>query len=103
MFHPCKVTVMKRTCDMELVQAYVKEPEKFSICNQVKDGQEFIVHNPYVMPDGLCPHAWADIRSQILVIATGGRFALLKEENMAIAACTDPFRPVVFTVEKIGK
>ncbi len=81
MFHKCKVTVLKRECNMELVNSYVKNPENFSICEKVKDNQEFIVSNPYEMPEGLCAYAWADIRPQILAIASGSTFEFLSEHR----------------------
>lgn len=103
MFHKCKVTVIKRECKMELVSSYVKSPENFTACNIIKDNQEFIISNPYEMPEGICPHAWADIRPKILAIASGGTFSFLKETNMAVAACTDLFRPVIFEIKKIDE
>jgi len=103
MFHKCKVTVIKRTCNMDLVNSYVKIPENFSTCNRVKDNQEFVISNPYEMPEGICAYAWADIRPQILAIASGGTFEFLKEKNTAVATCTDLFRPVIFKIEKIDE
>lgn len=101
MFHKCRVTVIKRACNMDLVNSYVKSPENFSICNKVEDNQEFIVANPYEMPEGICPYAWADIRPQILAIASGSTFEFLKEKNATLASCTDLFRPVIFKIERI--
>lgn len=103
MFHKCKVTVIKRACNMDLVNSYVKIPENFSTCKMVKDNQEFVISNPYEMPEGICAYAWADIRPQILAIASGGTFEFLKEKNTAVATCTDLFRPVIFKIEKIDE
>ena len=88
---------------MDLVHVFVNDPENFSACNRVKDNQEFTIHNPYEMPDGICSYAWADIRPQILAIASGSTFSFLKEKNTTIATCTDPFRPVLFKIEKIDE
>lgn len=103
MFHKCKVTVVKRACNMELVHSYMKSPDNFKVCDRVKDNQEFIISNPYEMPEGICAYAWADIRPQILAIASGGTFEFLKEKNTAVATCTDLFRPVIFKIEKIDE
>lgn len=103
MFHKCKVTVIKRTSNMELVHSYMKSPDNFKVCDWVKDNQEFIITNPYEMPEGICAYAWADIRPQILAIASGGTFKFLKEKNTAVATCTDLFRPVIFKIEKIDE
>lgn len=101
MFQKCKITVLKKGCNMDLVQNFVKNPDKFEICNQVEDNQEFIVSHPYLMPEGICSYAWADIRPQILAMASGGTHSFLKDQNSTIATCTDPFRPVIFKIEKI--
>ena len=103
MFHKCRVTVIKKERNMELVNSYVKSPDKFTACNIIEDNQEFIVSNPYEMPEGICPYAWADIRPQILAIASGGTFSFLKESNVAVATCTDLFRPVIFEIRKIDE
>ena len=101
MFHTCKVTVIKRSCNRELIESFVKKPEEISACNLVKDNDEFYISNPYEMPEGLCASAWADIRPYILAIASGGTFELLKEKNTALATCTDLFRPVIFKIERV--
>jgi uncharacterized repeat protein (TIGR04076 family) len=101
MFNKCKITVVKRECNTELVNSYVKNPGNVSACNLVKDNQEFIVSNPYEMPEGICAYAWADIRPQILAIASGSTFEFLKDKNTALATCTDLFRPVIFKIEKM--
>ncbi len=101
MFHPCKVTVIRRALDKELVNGYLKHPEKMPICDRVDDGQEFIITSPYEMPEGICASAWADIRPYIITIATGGTFAFMKNKHSILASCTDLFRPVAFLIEKI--
>ncbi len=97
----CKITVVKRGFNKEIVDSYVKNPERFSVCDRVEDGQEYIVTNPYEMPEGICPSAWADIRPYILAISAGGTFGMMKDENSALATCTDLFRPVIFKIERI--
>lgn len=101
MFHKCKITVIKRACDMELVHSYTNFPDDYQACNRVEDNQEFIVSNPFELPENLCAFAWADIRPQILAIASGSSFPQLRETNMALATCTDLFRPVIFKIERV--
>ncbi len=100
-FKTCKVTVIKRSLNNELIDLYLKKTEAFSICSSVKDNQEFIISNPYVMPERICASAWADIRPYIIAIASGGEFDFMKNKYSAIATCTDPFRPVIFKIERI--
>jgi uncharacterized repeat protein (TIGR04076 family) len=85
----------------DLVDAYMEKPEIFAACNFLHDHQEFIVHNPYALPEGLCPSAWADIRPYIMTISSGGSFAFMKEKHMILASCTNLFRPVIFKIERI--
>ena len=101
MFHKCKITVVKRMVNEDLVNEFATEPKTFPICDRVKDGQEFFVTNPYEMPEGICPWAWADIRSFILTIASGGTYSEMKNTASTVATCTDPFRPVIFKIEKV--
>jgi len=100
-FHPCKVTVVKKTFDTELTSMFLKEPEKMKACNLVEDKQTFLITNPYLMPEKMCASAWADIRSYIITIASGGEFDFMNEPKSALAICSDPFRPVVFKIERI--
>lgn len=101
MFSKCKITVVKRAFDKELVEDHLDSPESFGICGIVKDNQEFVVTNPFDMPDGMCAYAWADIRPFILTMAAGGTFKFMKDKNSALAMCTDPLRPVVFKITRI--
>lgn len=103
MFHTCKITVVKRAFDMELADLFAKNPERCAVCDLVEDDQEFTVSNPYEKPEGLCAYAWADMRPQILAIASGGTFEFLKDENTALATCTDMLRPVIFKIERVDE
>lgn len=103
MFHKCKITVIKRGCNKEMANSFTKNPEHVTACTRVNDNQQFLVSNPYEMPEGICAYAWADIRPQILAIASGGTFKALKDENSALATCTDLFRPVIFKIERVAE
>jgi uncharacterized repeat protein (TIGR04076 family) len=101
MFSKCKVTVVKRAYDKELVDNYLSNPDNFSVCEIVKDNQEFIISSPFEMPENMCAYAWADIRPFILAIASGGTFGFMKDRNSALATCTDPLRPVIFKITRM--
>ncbi len=101
MFHKCRVRVIKRMINQELIDAYLTGSNTMSICNKMEDGQEFIIDNPYEMPEGICASAWSDIRTYIIVIASGGTFKAMKNEYSILASCTDLFRPVIFEIERI--
>lgn len=101
MFSKCKVTVIKKGFNKEVIDAFVEHPENIAICDRVDDHQEFIISNPYEMPEGICPYAWADIRPSILAVSSGSTFEMMKDKTSTLATCTDLFRPVIFKVEKI--
>lgn len=101
MFHPCKITVVKKGLNNELINRFLENPERMRICDKVEENQEFLVSNPFEMPENLCASAWADIRPFILTIAAGGEFDFMSNKKSTLATCTDPFRPIIFKIERI--
>ena len=101
MFSKCKVTVVNRMLSKQLIGEYLANPGNMRKCDKMYDGQEFLIDNPYEMPEGICASAWADIRSYIISIASGGSFKFMKDNNTILASCTDLFRPVIFKIERI--
>ena len=99
----CKITILKRTLNKDLVDEYiVDEYKEMGSCEKFKEGEEFIIDPMLAMvPENFCDWAWADIRRDIMMVASGAQFEGLKKPNMTIAACTDWFRPVYFKIEKI--
>jgi len=99
----CKITVLKRTVNQDLADAYLdlEDPGGFGPCERFKDGQEFVIERPFDMPENFCPWAWADIRHDILTVVLGGDRPWIKQRGTVIAGCTDWFRPVIFKVERI--
>ncbi len=100
MFHKCKVTVVKRMLHPDLGNEYLANPDWIKVCDKMDDGQEFVVENPYEKPEGMCASAWADIRTYIIAIASGGKFKFMQDEDTILASCTDLFRPVIFKIER---
>lgn len=98
----CKITVLKRTINHDLINEYLDKPQEHpGPCEYLTEGQEFIVNQVWTQPEGLCPWAWADIRQQIVTVLGGGRFPGMKDSGVAIAGCSDWFRPVIFKVERL--
>jgi uncharacterized repeat protein (TIGR04076 family) len=97
----CKVTVLKVTVNQDLADEFLKDPSGFGPCELFSEGQEFIIESSFTMPEDFCPWAWADIRRDILSVATGSDQPWLKQHGLTIASCTDWFRPVYFKVERI--
>ncbi len=101
MFSKCRITVVRRGLDKDLIQEYLDSPENFARCNKVKENQEYFVENPFEKPKGMCSSAWADIRSYIMALASGSRFPFMKDKNSILASCSDLFRPVIYRIERI--
>ena len=53
------------------------------------------------MPEGFYDWAWADIRNDINLIASGGNILGMNKQGRAISSCSDRFRPVYFKIERI--
>lgn len=102
----CKITVVKRTINQDLIDEYIDEKYRNHMkpCENLKDNQEFILEGETTLshpPADFCAWAWADIRKDILTIAVGGDMPGLKQQGTVITGCTDWFRPVIFKVERI--
>jgi uncharacterized repeat protein (TIGR04076 family) len=97
----CKITVIKRMANQDLANEYLEVEGEFGACERFSDGQEIVVEHPFSLPEDFCPWAWADIRGDIMTIATGGDLPWIKQRRTTIAGCTDWFRPVIFKIEKI--
>ena len=98
----CKITVLKRTINQDLIDEYmVDEYRGTGPCEYFRDGQEFIIEDHVEVPEGFCASAWADIRKDIFSVATGSNMPWIRQAGTTIAGCTDWFRPVIFKVERM--
>jgi uncharacterized repeat protein (TIGR04076 family) len=100
----CKITVLKRTVNQDLIDQYLADKYKDrGACECFKDGQEFLM-DPSAIPEDFiacCPWAWADIRNDILTVAFGGNIPGIRQSGTVITGCRDWFRPVIFKVERM--
>ncbi|HNR47527.1 MAG TPA: TIGR04076 family protein [Anaerolineaceae bacterium] len=102
----CKITVLKRGFNQDLVERYVEHERKKTLgpCEVFREGQEFITDVFGGIPAGFCPWAWDDIYKVLVGYAAGGNFGMWYEDgNCLIACCTDGTRPVYFKIEKIDE
>jgi uncharacterized repeat protein (TIGR04076 family) len=97
----CKITVLKKTVNNDLVEEYLDIDEDFTACPRFIEGQEIIVERLDEPPEGFCLWAWADIRKDLEIIASGGNLYWVKTPGTTIAGCSDWFRPVIFKIERI--
>jgi len=98
----CKITVVKRTVNRDLIDEYSSNrSESFGLCDRYKDGQEFLIEGFPEKPEGFCDWAWADIHRDVIGLMIGGNFPWMRHPGTAVTCCTDGLRPVVFRVERI--
>lgn len=99
----CKISVIKRIFNQDLVQEYcsLDLPPNCSGCPKFSVGQEFIVENHNQLPDDFCSWAWADIQRDVTTVMFGGNVPWVKGRGMAISCCTDGLMPVVFKIERL--
>lgn len=100
----CKIIILKRTVNQDLIDEYLDDEYKnHGACKCFQDGQEFVI-DPSYMPEEFCvccPWAWADIRQDIMIVASGGKMPGIKPTGTIITGCKDWFRPVIFKVERM--
>lgn len=101
----CKITVLKRTYNQDLIDEYLDDTYgDRGPCEYFRDGQEFLI-DPSAIPEDFlayCPWAWADIRKDILTVASGGNMPGIRQSGTVITGCRDWFRPVIFKVERMN-
>ncbi|HUW97197.1 MAG TPA: TIGR04076 family protein [Anaerolineae bacterium] len=101
----CRITVLKRTLNQDLVDEYMDEAHKpLAPCDQFSDGQQFLLEGYEglsAIPEGFCPWAWADIRHDLLRVMSGGDTPGVKQPGTTMTGCTDWFRPVIFKIQRV--
>ncbi len=101
----CKITVLKRTINQDLIDEYLEDAYRdVGPCESFTEGQEFVLESPEELsfvPEGFCAWAWADIRKDILALATGANMPGSRRRGCAVTGCTEWFRPVIFKVERM--
>ena len=99
-----KITVLKRMVNPDLVAEYRKPEYQMGPCVHFTEGQEFIVEHNMDHPKDFCSWAWNDLYKYFLALDKGGGFGPgNKDEHVAIACCTDGYKPVVFKLERIDE
>ena len=102
----CKITVIKKYYDQELVQEYCANT-KTGECKKFEVGQIFFITKGdyFNMMKGhdFCSEAFACIQHYIYAALQGGSImeGWMKDEHVMIACCNDGVRPVVFKIERI--
>ena len=95
-----RITVMKKGFDEELIAKHLAPDaaKRFKPCGH-EIGESFLVDQPVMCPEGLCPWAWHDIESFVRIVAFEGKVDDYLPANSWIRCCTDALRPVTFLIE----
>ncbi len=98
-----RVTVIKKELDQELINKHMapKQAASTRACS-MRIGETFLVSQPVMCPEGLCPWAWHDIESFVRIAAFEGKLEGQVPENSWVRCCTDAFRPVTFLIEPLA-
>jgi len=94
-----KITVLKMTDSKQIFGDNPPMGKAMEACSLFKEGQEFIVEESGVMPEGFCHWAWDDLCKAVTTLRYGGRSSLT--EDKGVFCCTDGFRPVFFALSRI--
>jgi uncharacterized repeat protein (TIGR04076 family) len=96
-----RVTVLRRFEPSEVFKKSPATPvNPLGACDRFKDDQEFVIEN-LEKPEGFCNTAWISIQNDVRLLAFGGNLPYYKEKGLAINACVDGLRPVIFKLERI--
>jgi uncharacterized repeat protein (TIGR04076 family) len=91
-----RISILKRTFNREIVEAYAREPENWKPCQVFEEGQSFLVSRdePWNKPENFCGWLWADIQKMVWGMARGG-------PDHFVTCCTDGYRPVIVKLERV--
>jgi len=88
--------------NQDLIDEHVSDArEDFAKCKVYEEGQEFIIKDFPLKPEGFCDWAWADIHRDVVSVMFGSSYPWIRQPGTAITCCTDGLRPVIFKVEMI--
>ena len=94
-----KITVMETTFNEALAKEYATPG--LTPCTYNTPGMVFY-SNGWQKPSGLCDNAWKSMQEYVMTLAHGGEDfynGWLKDRHMAMVACNDGFRPVIYKLE----
>lgn len=96
-----KITVLRRFHPDEVFgdDYPIEKQDWMGKCYMIEDRQEFTVKDGD-MPEGFCSSAWTAIYPHLRMLIFGGDMPGT-EPGIAIGACSDGLRPVVFKIERM--
>lgn len=95
----CKITILKVSFNEDIARTYCQD--WLGPCPVFHARQEFLLDDPWQMPEGFCSTAWGDIFKNVQTISLGGDFPSTQRPGVNISCCVDGVRPVIFKIERI--
>ncbi|MFC2099239.1 TIGR04076 family protein [Candidatus Bipolaricaulota bacterium] len=95
-----RITVLK-CMDNRRIQENERLGGTSGPCDAFQVGQTFIAG--WILPDGFCSFAWADIHNDLLMIQCGGDPGYIEPDHTMISCCKDGLCPVVFKIEQLDE
>ena len=90
---------MRVTYNKEIAREFSRPG--FGPCEVFREGQVFLMDDPWTMPAGFCGAAWADIAKNVQTVCLGGDFPSAVKKGTNISCCVDGVRPVIFKMERL--
>ena len=93
-----KITVLKVFKPEEVFEDSPFKAMEHEPCEIHREGQVFYFEEN--QPEGFCNYAWNAIFPYVTTLSWGGDFkSVYKEPGVAVIACPDGLRPVIFKLE----
>jgi uncharacterized repeat protein (TIGR04076 family) len=98
-----KITVLQIQDPKELWgdKPPVSVSDSFGSCERHYEGQEFIVEEDFMMPEGFCHWSWNGIQNAVRMLLFGGDYPWSIDKGSAVVCCNDGLRPVIYKLERI--
>lgn len=94
---PCRVTVIRRECHIDLQSLFLDDPES-GPCPCFNSGDEFVIKASSGCPDNFCPQLWASVCAWM---KHDDHCADSRKDAPAIISCPDGTRPVIVRVDRL--
>ena len=93
---PCRVTVLRRECHLDLQALYLDDPDA-GPCRLFKSGDEYTFAAGSVCPADFCPRLW----ELICAAAVTDPCDPPLDHSTTLLACPDGTRPVIIRVDRL--
>lgn len=103
MNHTLRITVVRVMEPKDIIgKDFILETGKpIEKCGFFDEGDQFIVPESGLMPEGFCQHAYHSLYRYLDTLRLGGGYKDWTGEDVIYGACSDGIRPVIFKIERL--